>query len=72
VGCDRLYSGRARLTINDLNRDGDETILIDRQALHARKIAFDHPESGERMQLECELPPDIDRLLDAIRNRTTF
>ena len=69
VACDRLYSGRARLTVNDLNRDGDETILIERQALHARKISFDHPSSGQRMTLESEIPDDMTRLLEAIRVR---
>jgi 23S rRNA pseudouridine1911/1915/1917 synthase len=69
VVCDRLYSGRARLTIDDLNRDGDQTLLIDRQALHARRIAFNHPVSGKRMELECELASDMSTLLDGIRNR---
>ena len=69
VACDRLYSGRARITMNDLNRDGDETIIIQRQALHAKRIAFDHPVSGERMELGCELPSDIEALLGALRNR---
>jgi 23S rRNA pseudouridine1911/1915/1917 synthase len=69
VVCDRLYSGRARLTIDDLNRDGDQTLLIDRQALHARRIAFNHPLSGKRMELECELASDMSTLLDGIRNR---
>jgi len=69
VACDRLYSGRARLSLNDLNRDGDETVLMDRHALHAKKISFDHPDTGQRMELECDLPADMQRLLDAIRNR---
>lgn len=69
VACDRLYSGRARLTVDDLNRDGDQTVLMDRQALHARRISFDHPISGDRIELECDLPPDMSTLLDAIRNR---
>lgn len=69
VVCDRLYSGRARLTMNDLNRDGDQTVLLDRQALHAMKISFDHPATGERMVLESKMPDDVARLLDAIRNR---
>ena len=69
VACDRLYSGRARLTVNDLNRNGDETVLIERQALHARKISFDHPSSGQRMTLESEIPDDMTRLLEAIRVR---
>lgn len=69
VVCDRLYSGHARLTMNDLNRDGDQTVLLDRQALHAMKISFDHPATGERMVLESKMPDDVARLLDAIRNR---
>ncbi|QEG22696.1 RluA family pseudouridine synthase [Mariniblastus fucicola] len=69
VACDRLYSGRARLTGNDLNRDGDETVLLDRQALHARKIGFDHPVSGERMLLESKFPADMTRLWEAIKTR---
>lgn len=69
VVCDRLYSGRARLTIDDLNRDGDETVLIERQALHARRIAFAHPVSGDRIQLECKMPADMSALLEAVRNR---
>ena len=69
VVCDRLYSGRARLTVNDLNRDGDETLLIERQALHARKISFDHPTTGQRMTLESEIPDDMTRLLEAVRSR---
>lgn len=69
VVCDRLYSGRARLSMHDLNRDDDDTIIIERQALHAKKISFDHPESGERMTLECQLPADIENLMSAIRNR---
>lgn len=69
VVCDRLYSGRARLTIDDLNRNGDPEIVIERQALHARRIAFDHPVTAEKMELQCELPADMLALLDAVRNR---
>ncbi len=69
VACDRLYSGRARLTFDDLNRNGDETLIIERQALHARRIAFDHPASGERLQLECPIAADMSALLEAARNR---
>ncbi len=69
VACDRLYGGRSRLTIGDLNRSDDKTVVLDRQALHARKITFDHPASGERMELESPLPADMERLLAAIRER---
>lgn len=38
-----------------------------RQALHARRIAFDHPGDGRRMTLEAPLPDDLAMLLDALR-----
>ena len=33
--------------------------LLDRQALHAAVLAFDHPVTGERHQFESPLPPDM-------------
>ncbi len=69
VVCDRLYGGRARLSVGDLNRSDDQTMLLERQALHAKRIAFDHPESGDRMELECPLPADMEALMEALRNR---
>ena len=71
VVCDRLYSGRARISVGDLNRSEDQTLLMERQALHAKRISFDHPHSGERMELECPLPGDMERLLEAIRQRSS-
>jgi len=38
---------------------------IDRQALHARSLAFRHPRTGERVRFEAPLPPDLQRLLRA-------
>ncbi|MFC5701192.1 RluA family pseudouridine synthase [Cohnella faecalis] len=36
--------------------------VIERQALHAVELAFDHPVSGERMRLTASLPEDLLRL----------
>ena len=74
VICDRLYSGHARLTMKDLDRHrGDETkLLIDRQALHAHKIRFSHPDSGETMELKAELPEDFNQVLDALRKHRSL
>lgn len=74
VGCpvlaDRLYSGRDRLTLADLvpglPRDGDE-VLLGRQALHAYRLRFRHPRTGEWIEAEAPLAPDIRRALDAVR-----
>jgi len=38
-----------------------------RPALHALRLAFQHPETGERVSFEASLPDDITRLLDELR-----
>jgi 23S rRNA pseudouridine1911/1915/1917 synthase len=32
---------------------------IERQALHAERLAFEHPITGEEMAFEAGLPPDM-------------
>ena len=41
-----------------------------RPALHAARLAFDHPQSGLRSSFESPLPPDLLELLEALRKRT--
>jgi len=68
VLCDRLYSGRARLVEKDLTRkDADEKLLLDRQALHARRIKFDHPATGKPTEIEAPIPEDLARTLEALK-----
>ena len=38
-----------------------------RQALHAEKLEFTHPASGESMSIEAERPADMDALIAAVR-----
>ncbi|MBL8147704.1 MAG: RluA family pseudouridine synthase [Anaerolineae bacterium] len=38
-----------------------------RQFLHAARLCFDHPRSGERLYFEAPLPPDLAEYLDALR-----
>src|SRR5262245_35245361 len=45
---------------------GGETTLK-RQALHAAKLEFTHPASGERRRFEARLPEDFRLLLDSLR-----
>jgi 23S rRNA pseudouridine1911/1915/1917 synthase len=67
VLCDRLYGGRARLTRGDVSRDPrDETVLIDRQALHAARLTIRHPLTDETMTFEAPLPDDMQRTLAAL------
>lgn len=67
VLCDRLYSGRARLSVKDLTRnERDDEVLLERHALHAHRIKFAHPVTGQLTELEAPLSSDIARTLDAI------
>lgn len=44
----------------------DDSLLIKRQALHAYRLAFPHPRSGELIELESDLPEDIEELIKEI------
>lgn len=37
-----------------------------RQALHASRLAFDHPATGDRLEVECALPADMRGMLDVL------
>ena len=65
---DKQYGG-SPLTLADLDSESDESdvSLITRQALHAHRLSFDHPSSGERMSFEAELPDDMQNTVDALR-----
>jgi 23S rRNA pseudouridine1911/1915/1917 synthase len=81
IVADRLYGGGASLSVADL-RSGEATTtpvdaaaefdaqaapaLISRQALHARRLAFRHPQSGKELEFEAPLPDDIKRTLEAL------
>ncbi len=41
--------------------------ILPRQALHARSLAFDHPETRERMFFESELPQDMIEVIEKWR-----
>ncbi len=43
--------------------------LIDRQALHAAKLGFIHPQTKEYLEFESPLPEDIRHLLSVLRER---
>ena len=40
---------------------------VGRQALHARALEFDHPTTGERLEVESPLPADLDELRAILR-----
>lgn len=67
---DRLYSRKPPLTRSEVEgREAEpgEPPLIARQALHAARLEFEHPRSGERASFEAPLPEDMQRTLEALR-----
>ena len=68
VLCDKLYSGRASVTLKDFSKNAaDDVPLLSRQALHARSIEFDHPVTGERMTIEAPIATDIEATITALK-----
>ena len=68
VLCDRQYGGRGRITRGEIRRDPDDTlVLLNRQALHARRLKFTHPETGRPLQIEAPLPADMAAVLTELR-----
>ncbi len=68
---DPVYGGtrrEARLPPGHPARRAAE--VIGRQALHARRIAFDHPRTGERLEIEAPVPEDFRRALAVLREGT--
>jgi 23S rRNA pseudouridine1911/1915/1917 synthase len=64
VLCDRQYGGRSQITRGEIRRDpSDETVLLARQALHARRLRFRHPHTGQWLDLEAPLPEDMAAVL---------
>ncbi len=68
VLCDRQYGGRSRITRGEICRDpADATVLLERQALHARRLRFAHPATGVPLEIEAPLPADITAVLTELR-----
>lgn len=75
VGCpvvgDKDYGGRSPAIIRygkDILYFKQVLKMIDRQALHAARIVFDHPDTRKQMKLSAPLPDDMQRVLEFLRN----
>jgi 23S rRNA pseudouridine1911/1915/1917 synthase len=67
----RMHQIRVHLAAIGLPVVGDATYgkvdeRLARQFLHAAGLAFDHPVTGERLELESPLPGDLQRFLDGL------
>jgi 23S rRNA pseudouridine1911/1915/1917 synthase len=63
---DATYGGRREPSSR--SRGAREALRsFPRPALHAARLAFDHPATGQRLSFESPLPPDIAALLAALQ-----
>jgi len=73
---DRMYGGggkfgmeelaaKSSLELESTDEEGDNLLIV-RQALHARRLRFRHPEDDRPMEFEAPLPGDFQRTLDAL------
>ncbi|MFA9399250.1 MAG: RluA family pseudouridine synthase [Clostridiaceae bacterium] len=52
---------------DDLYCNEDDSILIGRQALHAKAIRFIHPRTQKIVNIESEIPKDIKNLIETLK-----
>ena len=64
---DPLYGGRFRLPAGASEALAEALRKFRRQALHARRLEFTHPASGEPVGWEAGLPADFEHLLAVLR-----
>jgi 23S rRNA pseudouridine1911/1915/1917 synthase len=62
---DATYGGVHRRVANDVRA----VLRLTRPFLHAARIAFTHPTENRRMEFTSPLPPDLQAVLDDIRQR---
>ena len=73
VLCDRLYGGRRLISKEELtghkpmgidDEQIGETIILERQALHAHKLTFVHPGTGREIEITAPLPEDLQTVVE--------
>jgi 23S rRNA pseudouridine1911/1915/1917 synthase len=64
---DPVYGGRLRLPKGTTEELREVLAAFNRQALHARQLTLEHPETGEILTWEVPLPEDMVHLIEALR-----
>ncbi|MDR3493181.1 MAG: pseudouridine synthase [Ancalomicrobiaceae bacterium] len=68
---DADYGSGYRTKVDKLQKSAPDVaaalLALDRQALHAYLLAFEHPKTRKVMRFEGDLPTDFSRLLEALR-----
>lgn len=67
VAGDKLYGG-TRTPSSRRAASREALGLLERPALHAARLAFDHPVGSQRLRFESPLPADIEAVLERLRS----
>ena len=63
---DKAYSSSFKASLSTLSNTARNAVnILNRQALHAGKLGFEHPRTGKALSFESPLPPDMVQLLAA-------
>lgn len=68
---DLVYGRKSPLRLREFNPHAAENeggeIVLNRLPLHARRVAFPHPKTGERTEVEAPLPSDLREFIRLLR-----
>jgi 23S rRNA pseudouridine1911/1915/1917 synthase len=64
---DLMYGGRQRIPAGISAKLVGQLSEFKRQALHAQRLSFDHPGSGQHCSFEAPVPEDFQNILDTLR-----
>jgi 23S rRNA pseudouridine1911/1915/1917 synthase len=70
VAGDPVYGGGRERALSDAPSVAVRQALmkLNRQALHAETLGFNHPETDERLEFSAPMPDDMQQIVDALRN----
>ena len=65
--CDTLYGKQSQITLAEIEgKPPIGTPLLTRQALHAHRLTFEHPQTGQTLEIIAPIPDDLRQTLEAI------
>lgn len=67
VLCDRLYGGRSQITLGEITGGDESEVVLNRHALHARRLALIHPITKKPVEFVAPLYADLESVLAALR-----
>ena len=65
---DSVYGGRKKFAAGTTEAVKKEILKFPRQALHAEKLEFIHPQSGKKVNYSAKTPKDLLHLIELLKN----